>query len=277
VIYPDEIASLCPPLDLTDRPRLPVVAALYHPPGGLVQHDAVVWGYARTADRLGVQIHQDTGVTGIDVRGGRVAGVRTARGDVATGTVICTAGGWTTEICRMAGVATPSVTFPLQAFVTEPLKPFLDAIVVSAALRVSIAQTDRGEVLVGAGIGPYPSSSRASTLGVLEVAAAHTLELLPLLGRVHLMRAWGGLCDVTPDGSPIVGLTDVAGFLVDGGWGEEGLAAAPAVGAALADLVHDGAVPELIAPFAIDRFRRDALVREVTATAVSSWSLPDAR
>ena len=270
VVYPDELASLCPSLDLTDRPRLPIVGALYHPPAGVLRHDAVVWAYARRADRAGVHIHQDTPVTGIDVRDGRVTGVRTGRGDVATGTVISASGGSTSEVCRMAGVTTPLDTFSQQAFVTEPLRPFLDRILVSEALRVSISQTDRGEVLVGAGIGRYASSSQASTLDVLEVTAAHTLELLPILGRVHLMRAWGGLCDVTPDGSPIVGLTDVAGFVVDGGWGADGFAATPAVGAAIADLVHGGAVPDLIAPFAIDRFRRGALVRETTATAVSS-------
>ena len=187
-------------------------------------------------------------MTGIDVRDGRVTGVRTGRGGVATGTVISAAGASTTEVCRMAGVATPLVTFSQQAFVTEPLEPFLDRILVSEALRVSIAQTDRGEVLVGAGIGTYPSSSNASTLDVLELTAAHTLELLPILGRVHLMRAWGGLRDVTPDGSPIMGLTDVAGFLVDGGWGPDGFGATPAVGAAMADLVHDGAVPDRSRP-----------------------------
>jgi sarcosine oxidase subunit beta len=270
VIYRDEIASLCPPLDLTDRPRLSVVAALSHPPAGVVRHDGVVWAYARNADQMGVHLHQDTAVTGVDVRGGRVTGARTGRGDVATGTVISAAGAWTGEICGMAGVPTPLVTFPRQAFVTEPLKPFLDAILVSDGLGVSVSQTDRGEVVVGGGTAAYPSSSQTSTLDVLEAAAAHTLELLPALGRVHLMRAWSGLGDLTPDGSPIVGLTHVGGFLVDGGWGSEGIGATPAVGAALADLVHDGAVPDLIAPFALDRFRRGALVREVTATAVTS-------
>jgi sarcosine oxidase subunit beta len=269
VVYRDEIASLCPPLDLTDRPRLPIVAALSHPPAGVVQHDAVVWAYARNADRMGVHIHQDTAVTGIDVLGGRVTGVRTSHGDVATGTVIAAAGAWTSEICAMAGVPTPLVTLPKQAFVTEPLKPFLDAILVSDTLHVSISQADRGEVVVGARVAAYPSSSQASILDVLEVAAAHSLELLPVLGRVHLMRAWGGLGDLTPDGSPIVGLTETGGLLVDGGWGSEGIGATPAVGAALADLVNDGAVPDLIAPFALDRFWRRRLVSEIAAAAVS--------
>jgi sarcosine oxidase subunit beta len=267
VIYPDEIAEFCPHLDLSDRPHFPIMAALYHPPGGVIRHDAVVWAYARQADRMGVHIHQDTEVTGIDVRGGRVAGVRTSRGDIATGTVISAVAGLTSEVSRMAGVDTPIVTHPLQAFVTEPLKPFLHVILVSATLHVSISQTDRGEILIGSDIEPYSSYSQGSTLDFLEVAAAHTLELLPMLGRVKLMRAWGGLADVTPDHSPIMGLTDVEGFLLDGGWGTEGFNATPVVGVTMADLVNDGAVSELIAPFALDRFRRRELVSEIAAAA----------
>ncbi|HEX5936681.1 MAG TPA: FAD-dependent oxidoreductase [Actinomycetota bacterium] len=269
VIYRDEIAELCPDLDLSDRPAFPIVAALYHPPGAVIHHDAVVWAYARMADRMGVHVHQDAEVTGIDVRGGHVAKVRTSRGDVGTGTVISAVGGWTSEVGRMAGVATPIVTYPLQAFVTEPLKPFLDVVVDSASLHVSISQTGRGEVVIGSDIDPYNSYSQRSTLDFLETAAEHTLQLLPILGRVNLMRAWGSLGDVTPDRSPIMGLTEVEGFLIDGGWGGEGFGATPAVGVTMADLVNDGAVPELIAPFALDRFRRRELVPEVATARVS--------
>ena len=136
---------------------------------------------------------------------------------------------------------------------TEPLKPFLDVILVSATLHVYISQTDRGEVLIGSEIEPYTSYSQESTLDFLEVTAAHSLELLPMLGRVKLMRAWGGLCDVTPDYSPIMGLTDVEGFLIDGGWGTYGFKATPIVGVTMADLVADNQVPDLIAPFALER------------------------
>lgn len=269
VIYPDEIATLCPQLDLSDRPDVPIMAALSHPPGGLIHHDAVVWAYARMADRLGAQTHQGTEVTGIDVRAGRVTGVRTSRGDVATGTVISAAAGWTSEVCRMAGVETPILTHPLQAFVTEPLKPFLDVILASAALHVSISQTDRGEVLIGSEISPYTSYSQESTLDFLEVTAAHSLQLLPMLGRVKMMHAWGGLCDVTPDTSPIMGLTDVEGFLVDGGWGTDVSGATPIVGATMADLIADNRVPDLIAPFALERFWKRELLPETAAADVS--------
>jgi sarcosine oxidase subunit beta len=221
------------------------------------------------ADRMGVHVHQGTEVTGVNIDGGRVTGVRTNRGDIATGTVISAVAGWTSEVCRMAGVETPIVTHPLQAFVTEPLKPFLDVILVSATLHVYISQTDRGEVLIGSEIEPYASYSQESTLDFLEVTAAHTLELLPMLGRVKLMRAWGGLCDVTPDYSPIMGLTDVEGFLIDGGWGTYGFKATPIVGVTMADLVNENVVPDLIAPFALERFWRRELVSEIAAAAVS--------
>jgi sarcosine oxidase subunit beta len=269
VIYPDEIAKLCPELDLSDGPEFPIMAALYHPPGGVIRHDAVVWAYARQADRMGVDIHQGTEVVGVDVEAGRVTGVTTSRGQIAAPVVVSATAGWTSEIARMAGVQVPIVTHPLQAFVTEPLKPFLDVILVSATLHVYISQTDRGEVLIGSEIEPYSSYSQGSTLNFLEVTANHSLELLPMLGRVRVMRAWGGLCDVTPDYSPIMGLTDVEGFLIDGGWGTYGFKATPIVGVTMADLIANGRVPDLIAPFAVERFWDRRLVSEIAAAAVS--------
>jgi sarcosine oxidase, subunit beta len=269
VIFPDEIGKLCPALDLSDRPELPIMAALYHPPGGVIRHDAVVWAYARMADRMGVEIHQDTEVTGIDVDAGRVTGVRTSRGDISAPVVVSAVAGWSSEVARMAGVRMPITTHPLQAFVTEPLKPFLDVILVSATLHVYVSQTDRGEVLIGSEIEPYSSYSQSSTLNFLEVTAKHTLELLPTLGKVRLMRAWGGLCDVTPDYSPIMGKTEVEGFLVDAGWGTYGFKATPICGVTMAELVQTGLVPDLIKPFELARFWKRELVSEIAAAAVS--------
>jgi len=269
VIYPDEIAKLCPELDLSDDPPFPIMGALYHPPGGVIRHDAVVWGYGRKADAMGVHIHQDTDVTGVIVENGRVAGVRTSRGDISSRVVVSATAGWTSEICAMAGVQTPITTHPLQAFVTEPLKPFLHVILVSATLHVYISQTDRGELLIGSEIEPYSSYSQGSTLNFLEVTALHSIELLPTIGKTKMMRAWGGLCDVTPDYSPIMGLTDVEGFLIDGGWGTYGFKATPIVGVTMADLIDTGKVPDLIAPFALQRFWDRALVSEIAAAAVS--------
>ncbi len=269
VIHPAEIAKLCPDLDLTDRPAFPIVGALYHPPGGVLRHDAVVWAYARQADRLGVEIHQDTEVTGIMVEDGRVAGVRTDRGDVAAEVVVSAVAGWTSEIARMATLRVPIVTHPLQAFVTEPLKPFLHVILVSATLHVYISQTDRGEVLIGSEIEPYSSYSQRTTLNFLEKTAHHVVELLPILGKVKMMRAWGGLCDVTPDYSPILGETPIEGFYLDAGWGTYGFKATPIVGVTMAELVDTGRVPELIRPFALSRFSERRLVSEIAAAAVS--------
>jgi sarcosine oxidase subunit beta len=269
VISRDEIRELCPDLDLSSRPAFPIMAALYHPPGGVIRHDAVVWAYARQADRLGVEIHQGVEVIGVSVRKGRVSGVRTNRGDVAAPAVVSAVAGWTSQIAAMAGVRVPIVTHPLQAFVTEPLKPFLHVILVSASLHVYISLTDRGEVLIGSEIEPYPSYSQDSTLDFLEVTAAHTLELLPALARVKVMRAWGGLCDVTPDYSPIMGTTEVEGFLIDGGWGTYGFKATPVVGVTMAELIQTGTAHELIEPFGLDRFWKRRLVSEIAAAAVS--------
>lgn len=268
VIGRKEIAEICPHLDLSDRPSHPILAALYHPPGAVVRHDAVVWAYARAADRLGVEIFPHTEVIGIDVRDGRVQGVRTPRGHISTHTVLACVAGWASLVAAMAGVELPITTHPLQAFVTEPLKPFLDPILVST-LNVYVSQTDRGEVLVGAEIEPYTTYRTVSTLTFLETAAQHTLELLPRLANVKLLRSWTGLCDLTPDYSPIMGPTEVEGFLVDVGWGTYGFKAAPISGVCMAELIVTGAVPHLIEPFKLSRFRERRLVSELAAAAVS--------
>jgi sarcosine oxidase subunit beta len=269
VIGPEEIARLCPDLDVSTRPPYPIQAALYHPPGAVVRHDAVVWGYARAAERLGVEIHPYTEVTAITRAGDRVTGVRTTRGDVSAPAVVSCVAGWSTEVARMAGVELPIQTHVLQAFVTEPLKPFLHVILVSATLHIYVSQTDRGEVLIGAEIEPYTTYSQASTLGFLETSAQHTLDLLPALRQVKVLRSWSGLCDVTPDYSPIMGKTQVEGFFVDGGWGTYGFKAAPISGVCMAELVATGRAPKLIEPFALSRFWDRRLVSELAAAAVS--------
>jgi sarcosine oxidase subunit beta len=269
VVYPNEIARLCPELNLSQDVTWPVMGALYHPPGGIIRHDAVVWGLARGADRRGVEIHPYTKVTGITRSNGRVAGVETSRGDVQADTVISAAAGWSTLVGELAGVPLPITTHILQAFVTEPLKPFLDVIIVSSQMHVYISQTDRGEFLIGAEIEPYTTYNTTSTFPFLEYSARHTLELFPQLERARVLRQWTGLCDISPDYSPILGRTDVDGFLVSCGWGTYGFKAAPIVGTTLAELVATGNVPGLIAPFALERFYTDTLVSELAAAAVS--------
>jgi sarcosine oxidase, subunit beta len=269
LIYPDEIARLCPEMDLSENVTWPVLGALYHPPGGIIRHDAVVWGYARGADRGGVEIHPYTEVTGIKRSNGRVTGVETTRGDVACDTVVSCTAGWSTLVADLAGVPLPITTHILQAFVTEPVKPFLDVIVVSSQMHIYISQTDRGEFLIGAEIEPYTTYKGVGTFSFLEYSARHTLELFPQLERLKILRTWTGLCDLSPDYSPILGRTEVDGFLVSCGWGTYGFKAAPIVGTTLAELIATSETPALIAPFALERFYTDTLVSELAAAAVS--------
>jgi sarcosine oxidase subunit beta len=269
VVLPPEIGRLCPQLDLTDKPTWPIMGALYHAPGGIIRHDAVVWGLARGADRLGVEIHPYTTVTGVTHENGRVTGVETNRGRVEADVVVSAVAGWSTLVCGLAGVRLPITTHILQAFVTEPMKPFLDVIIVSAQMHVYVSQTDRGEFLIGAEIEPYTTYKSIGTFPFLEYSARHVLELFPQLERVKVLRTWTGLCDLSPDYSPILGTTEVENFHVSAGWGTYGFKAAPIVGTTLAELIATGTTPKLIEPFALERFHTDTLVSELAAAAVS--------
>jgi sarcosine oxidase, subunit beta len=269
VVDPPRIAELCPELDLSQRPAYPIVGALYHPPGGIIRHDAVVWGFARAADRLGVEIHPTTEVTGFEREGDRITAVETSRGRVECGQVVSATAGWSSLVGRLVGLRLPITTHILQAFVTEPVKPFLDVVLVSSQLHVYVSQTDRGEFLIGAEIEPYTTYKSAGTLSFLEYSAAHAIELLPQLERTRVLRTWTGLCDLSPDYSPIIGKTEIDNFHVSTGWGTYGFKAAPIVGVTLAELVASGKTPDLIAPFAMERFHTDTLVSELAAAAVS--------
>jgi sarcosine oxidase subunit beta len=264
-----EVARLCPELNMSREVTWPIMGALFHPPGGIIRHDAVVWGYARGADRAGAEIHPYTEVTGIRRSNARVTGVETTRGDIDADVVISAVAGWSTLVADMAEVRLPITTHILQAFVTEPLKPFLDVIIVSSQMHVYVSQTDRGEFLIGAEIEPYTTYRGTSTFPFLEYSARHTLELFPQLERARILRQWTGLCDLSPDYSPILGKTEVDGFHVSCGWGTYGFKAAPIVGTTLAELAATGRTPDLIAPFALERFYTDTMVSELAAAAVS--------
>jgi sarcosine oxidase subunit beta len=269
VVLPDEIARLCPEINLSRDVTWPINGALYHPPGGIIRHDAVVWGLARGADRRGVELHPYTEVTGITRENGRATGVETTRGAVEADVVISCTAGWSTLVCDLAGVPLPITTHILQAFVTEPIKPFLDVIIVSSQMHVYVSQTDRGEILIGAEIEPYTTYKGIGTFPFLEYSAKHALELFPQLEQVKVLRSWTGLCDLTPDYSPILGKTEVENFHVSAGWGTYGFKAAPIVGVTLAELAATGNTPALIEPFALERFYTDTLVSELAAAAVS--------
>jgi sarcosine oxidase subunit beta len=270
VIFPEEIQRLVPAMALKTNPHYPVMAALYHPPGGIIRHDAVVWGYARGCDRRGVQIHPFTTVTAINTTGGVVQSVTTNRGEITAKWVVnCTAGHAST-ISRMVGIDMPITTHPLQACVSEPLKPFLDPVIVSATLHIYVSQTDRGELVIGQEIDPYTSYSFRSTLPFLEGSAAHVLDLFPCLSEVRFLRQWAGICDMTPDYSPIMGVVDgVKGFVLDVGWGTWGFKAGPVAGKRTAELIATGRTPDLIHPFRLSRFYENALVGEKAAASVS--------
>jgi sarcosine oxidase, subunit beta len=268
VIDPNEIAKLVPRIDVSSEARYPILGALWHPPGGIIRHDAVVWGYARGADRRGVHIHQNTEVVGVDAIDDRVTGVRTSRGPISASVVVNCTAGWSSLVSDMAGVELPVQTFPLQAAVTEPVQPFLDPVVVSGTLHVYVSQTDRGELVFGASVDPFPSYSTGGSLEFIEGLAGHVLQLMPSLHRLRLLRQWAGLCDMTPDYSPIMGLTPVDGFYVDVGWGTYGFKAGPVSGEQMAACIATGRTPELIAPFALSRFADGHLVGEKGAAAV---------
>jgi sarcosine oxidase subunit beta len=268
VISPDEIKKLVPYLDVSSHPRYPILGALYHPPGGIIRHDAVVWGYARAADAAGVHIQQETEVVGIDVSSGRVTGVLTNRGNISAPIVVNATAGWASLLSDMAGVAMPITTSPLQAAVTEPVKPFLHTVVVSGSLHVYVSQTDRGELVFGASVDPFPSYSMRGSLDFIEGLAGHVLELMPALSKMRVLRQWAGLCDMTPDYSPIMGFTPVEGFLVDVGWGTYGFKAGPVSGEAMAQLIADNKTPRIIEAFALDRFNSGELLGEKGAASV---------
>jgi sarcosine oxidase subunit beta len=268
VIAPGEIKKLVPYLDVSERTRYPILGALYHLPGGIIRHDAVNWGYARGADAYGVHLHQNTEVTGIDVDHGRVVGVRTSRGNIATGAVLNATAGWSTLIADMAGVELPIESYPLQAAVTEPVQPFLGAVVVSASLHAYVSQTERGELVLGASVDPFASYSMDGTLEFTEEVASNILGLMPALDKVRILRQWAGICDMTPDFSPVMGPTPVAGFYVDVGWGTYGFKAGPVAGETMAQCIVTGRTPELIAGFGLDRFERGELMGEKGAASV---------
>ena len=270
LIFPDEIQRLVPALDVSKKAHAPIQAALYHPPGGIIRHDAVVWGYARGADRMGIETHPHTEVHAIETDNHQITAVQTSRGRIATNTVVNATSGWCSTVARMVDVDLPIVSHPLQACVTEPLKPFLDKVIVSATLHVYVNQTDRGEVVIGAEIDPYPSYNAASTLPTLEMMAAHTLELFPILEEARVLRQWTGVCDMTPDFSPIMGsVPEVEGFILNVGWGTYGFKAGPAGGKTIAELIVTKTTPKLIEPFSPARFYADRLVGEKAAAAVS--------
>ncbi|MGB1423706.1 MAG: FAD-dependent oxidoreductase [Pseudomonadales bacterium] len=263
------IKAMVPNLNLSENARFPVLAGLWHADGATARHDAVVWGYARGACQRGVELHQLTEAQGIDVDGGRVVGVRTNRGRIRCGVVVQAVAGASSVVGQMAGIKLPIHSFPLQAMVTQPYKPILTPHVSSPHVHVYVHQTSRGEFVIGGGSDPYPLYHTRATLDQKEILSAATLELFPFLAQAKILRQWAGTTDMTPDYSPIMGLSPVENYYLDAGWGTWGFKATPISGKMMAELVATGRVPALIEPFELERFYRFEQVNEAGATAAS--------
>lgn len=264
----DEVRRICPQLNLSDEVRYPILGALYHPPGAIARHDAVAWGYAAAAARLGVEIHPFTEVIGITKHEGRAIGVETTRGRIRADKILQAVAGSSTPLAHFAGFQLPIRTMPLQACVSHPLKPIIDPIIVSGSLHVYVSQSARGELVMGGATDPYPLYASRSTLEFKEGVSAHMLELFPFLAEVKVMRQWAGIADMTPDFSPIMGPTPLENYYIDAGWGTWGFKATPVCGKRLAEMIATGRTPKLIEPFALDRFNHFSQIGERGAASV---------
>ena len=262
--------SFCPPLTIAADARHPVTGAALQRRGGTARHDAVAWGYARAASALGVDIVQGCEVTGIHRDAtGAATGVQTTKGAVRAGRIGVVAAGNTSVVMAMAGQRMPLESYPLQALVSEPVKPVLPCVVMSNAVHAYISQSDKGELVIGAGTDQYISYSQTGGLHILAQALEAICEMFPAFRRLRMLRAWGGIVDVTPDRSPIIGATLVPGLFVNCGWGTGGFKATPGSGRVFAATLARGAPHPLAAPFALDRFTSGRLIDEAAAAAVA--------
>ncbi|KAM3102186.1 FAD-dependent oxidoreductase [Phormidesmis sp. 146-12] len=264
----EAVQKACPEMDISCGGKAPILGALYHAPGSIARHDAVAWGYGRGADQRGVEIHQQTEVLNITVDSGKVTGVQTSRGHISTPKVLCAVAGFTPRLLEMVGLRSPLYIHPLQAMVSEPMKAWLDPIIVSGSLHVYVSQTARGELVMGASLDPYELHSTRSTLDFTEGLAAHMLKLFPFLSHVKVVRQWAGMADMTPDFAPIMGKTAVEGFYLDSGWGTWGFKATPVCGKTMAYTVAHDRPHHLIQDFSLARFEKYELVGEKGAASV---------
>ena len=257
MITPEEAQELCPQLDLSGGGRYPVLGASYHPGGATARHDRVVWAYAQGAMRLGVHVIPHTPVTGLLRSGERVTGVQTSSGPISAGVVLSAVGGRVTAVAAMADLRLPIRTHPLQALVTNAYAPGFGPIVASSELLCYVSQTGRGQMLMGAEFDSQPSFSMQSSYEFLQTVSTKMIHMLPFLRNLRILRQWAGICDISPDYSPIMGFTGVDGLLITTGWGTWGFKAIPAGGEAMAELIATGVTPKLIAAFGLSRFAAD--------------------
>lgn len=264
------VKEFCPLIDIGHGKRWPVLGATLQRRAGTARHDAVVWGYARAADQLGVDIIENAEVTAV-LRGadGGFEGVETSRGIIRAAKGALVAAGHSSVLADMAGFRLPIESHPLQALVSEPLKPVLDCVVMSNQVHVYVSQSDKGELVMGAGVDPHTSYTQRGALHVIEEQMAAAVELFPMFSRVRVLRTWAGIVDVAPDASPIIGATPVPGLYINCGWGTGGFKATPSSGWTLAHTIAHDAPHEINAPFALNRFETGALIDEHGAAAVA--------
>ncbi len=269
-LTPEQAKDFCPPLNISPGLRYPILGAALQRRGGVARHDAVAWGYARAASAVGVDIIQNCEVTGISrAPSGAVNAVETTRGRIGARRIGVVAAGHTSVVMAMAGVRMPLESYPLQALVSEPVKPVLPCVVMSNSIHAYVSQSDKGELVIGAGTDAYISYSQTGGLHIVEHTLQAICELFPTFRRLRMLRNWGGIVDVTPDRSPIIGLTPVPGLFVNCGWGTGGFKATPGSGHVFAATIARGEPHPIAAPFTLDRFVTGRLIDEAAAAAVA--------
>lgn len=269
VVSPEEIKKIAPLINISSASRYPILGASWQPRGGTARHDAVAWGYARAADALGVDLIQQTEVTGIRRQKGAVVGVETTQGFIGAPKVACVTAGNSGVVASMAGLRLPVESRPLQALVSEPLKPCLDTVVMSNAVHGYISQSDKGDLVIGAGVDSYNGYGQRGSFHIIEHTLQAICELFPAFSRVRMNRLWGGIVDTCPDACPIISKTAVKGLYFNCGWGTGGFKATPGSGYVFADTVANDRPHPLAKPFNIDRFNSGALIDEHGAAGVA--------
>ncbi|WP_028660563.1 sarcosine oxidase subunit beta family protein [Nocardioides insulae] len=266
---PRQVKEVCPIVNIADDIRYPVMGATYQPRAGIAKHDWVAWGYARRAAELGVDLIQNCEVTGFEISGGRVIGVRTSRGRIGAGKVALAAAGSTSVLTELAGFRVPIQSHPLQALVSELHEIIHPTVVMSNHVHVYVSQAHKGELVMGAGVDSYNGYGQRGSFHIIEQQMAAAVELFPAFSRAHLLRTWGGIVDVTLDASPVMGLTPVDQLYLDCGWGTGGFKAVPGAGWAYADTIAHDRPHDLVAPYGLDRFVTGHLIDEHGAAAVA--------
>ncbi|MFW2421661.1 MAG: sarcosine oxidase subunit beta family protein [Porticoccaceae bacterium] len=269
LLHTAEVQKLVPILDCSETARYPVLGASWQPRGGTARHDAVAWGYARAADQLGVDLIQECEVTGIRVNAGKVEGVETNKGFIGARKIGCVAAGNSGELAKMVNMSLPIESHPLQAMVSEPIKPCLDTVVMSNHVHAYMSQSDKGDLVIGAGIDSYVGYGQRGSFPVIEHTIAAIIEMFPIVSRVRLNRHWGGVVDTTPDACPIISKTHIEGLYFNCGWGTGGFKATPGSGHVFAHTVAKDDPHPLAKPFHIDRFISGHLIDEHGAAGVA--------